>query len=467
MILNDSSRPALLAFAPLLDGMLIALAGWVAYALRWDSWFLPQDYLFTLLLGTMLTVFLLPVTGAYQSWQGRTHWHSLGHALPGLIAVSLFLVVLGTLTKTTSDFSRLWMGYWFLLVLLSMFVLRLVVGKLQRLRLGRESSTRQVLIVGDGDFAASVAQKICAAPESSLVVCGLVTTGDPEIARDFPAPVVGSVEQLEEIVSANDQKFDEVWIAVSDFSSVFRDSVVQILRTSCLTVRFVPNLSMLAMANHMPIEVAGMTVIDLNASPLQGHNALLKIAFDKLFACIALLILAPLLCLIALLIKLDSRGPVFFLQQRLGWGGQVIKVIKFRTMTHINPLADSGQQAVRNDPRVTNVGRILRRVSLDELPQFINVVKGDMSVVGPRPHPLALNEDYFQRIDAYMQRHRVRPGITGWAQVNGLRGQTDTVEKMQKRVEYDLYYIDHWSLWLDWKIILRTITVAWKGENAY
>jgi putative colanic acid biosynthesis UDP-glucose lipid carrier transferase len=181
----------------------------------------------------------------------------------------------------------------------------------------------------------------------------------------------------------------------------------------------------------------------------------------------ALVALAPVFAIVAVMVKLDSPGPVFFRQPRHGWDGRVVSILKFRTMQSTGSLPDGSRQARVNDPRITRIGQFLRRTSLDELPQFLNVLRGDMSVVGPRPHPVALNRSYASRIDAYMQRHRVKPGITGWAQVNGLRGETDTLDKMQRRIEYDLYYIEHWSLWLDIKIILLTLLTGWTGKNAY
>jgi putative colanic acid biosynthesis UDP-glucose lipid carrier transferase len=272
---------------------------------------------------------------------------------------------------------------------------------------------------------------------------------------------------LPEILAQQTGDLDEIWLAVADLSVGSREVIMEILRRSSLVVRFVPDLSMLALLNHMPAEVAGMTVIDLNASPLSGYNTVLKAAFDKIFALIALLITAPLLLVIALAIKLDSRGPVLFRQLRHGWDGDVIEVLKFRTMKHVGADENKYQQAVRSDPRITRIGRYLRKASLDELPQFFNVLTGEMSVVGPRPHPLELNESFNEQIEAYMQRHRVKPGITGWAQVHGLRGETKTLEKMQKRVEYDLYYIENWSMWLDMKIIVRTFLAGWISESAY
>jgi len=203
----------------------------------------------------------------------------------------------------------------------------------------------------------------------------------------------------------------------------------------------------------------------LNASPYFGRSAMVKSVFDKIFSAAVLMVISPIYCLIALGIKLESPGPIFFKQHRHGLGNTEIEVLKFRTMKHENCYGEV-KQAVRDDARVTRLGRILRKTSMDELPQFINVLRGDMSVVGPRPHPVTLNQRFMTQIDEYMERHEVKPGITGWAQVHGLRGETDTLEKMQKRVEYDFYYIRHRSLWLDSKIILRTAISGWTDKNA-
>ncbi len=200
--------------------------------------------------------------------------------------------------------------------------------------------------------------------------------------------------------------------------------------------------------------------------PLTTFEVVQKRLFDLVFAAIALLALTPLLIVVALLISLDSPGPVFFVQRRFGFNQQPFRIIKFRTMRTL----DDGAvvpQAVRNDPRLTRIGAWLRRWNIDEIPQLFNVLTGDMSLVGPRPHALSHDRDYEQRISLYARRHNVKPGITGWAQINGYRGATDTDEKMRKRVEYDLFYIDNWSLWLDLKIIVRTVLSSTAYRNAY
>jgi putative colanic acid biosynthesis UDP-glucose lipid carrier transferase len=209
-------------------------------------------------------------------------------------------------------------------------------------------------------------------------------------------------------------------------------------------------------------------MINIFDRPLTGNNLVAKSIEDRVGAFLLLVLLAPLLLLITLAIRLDSAGPALFRQTRYGFNNEEFTVFKFRTMRIAgDERLGSLEQARRNDPRTTPVGRFLRRTSLDELPQLLNVLKGEMSLVGPRPHAVAHNELYSRVIDEYFSRHRVKPGITGWAQVNGLRGETETPDKMRKRVEYDVYYIDHWSLLFDMRILFLTVFVGFVNKNAY
>jgi len=205
-------------------------------------------------------------------------------------------------------------------------------------------------------------------------------------------------------------------------------------------------------------EVAGMPLIFLNESPLTSlrSGSLVKDVMDRSLAALSLLLLSPLLIGTAIAVKLSSPGPILFKQERHGWDGKIIKVWKFRSMKLHVENAGSVTQATREDPRITKVGKFIRRTSIDELPQLINVLQGRMSLVGPRPHAVAHNEYYSDKINAYLARHRIKPGITGLAQVSGCRGETETLDKMQKRVDYDLEYINNWSVWLDVKILMKT-----------
>jgi exopolysaccharide biosynthesis polyprenyl glycosylphosphotransferase len=211
-------------------------------------------------------------------------------------------------------------------------------------------------------------------------------------------------------------------------------------------------------------------MLDVAERPLKNWNALAKLIEDRLIGVFLLLLFTPLMALVALLIKLDSRGPVLFVQERFGFNNNVIRVLKFRTMYIDRGDATGAARTVRNDPRVTRIGRLLRALSLDELPQLINVVRGDMSLVGPRPHAITMRAGdrlYNDAVATYLNRHRVKPGITGWAQVNGLRGEVDSLEKARARVEHDLFYIEHWSVWLDIKILLKTAPRLFAQGNAY
>jgi exopolysaccharide biosynthesis polyprenyl glycosylphosphotransferase len=223
-----------------------------------------------------------------------------------------------------------------------------------------------------------------------------------------------------------------------------------------VTVHIIPIGAGDLWASSKVVNYGGAVTIQVLHPPLSAIDLATKRAFDLVTAGLALFMLSPLMMMVSLAIKLDSRGPVFFRQTRHGYNNETIRVVKFRSMTTTED-GDQFKQAVRDDPRITRVGRILRRTSIDELPQLLNVLSGEMSIVGPRPHPIALNEAFAERISPFSRRHKVKPGITGWAQVNGFRGETDTLEKMQHRVECDLYYIDNWSFLLDSKIILMTL----------
>ncbi|MGZ3157859.1 MAG: exopolysaccharide biosynthesis polyprenyl glycosylphosphotransferase, partial [Burkholderiaceae bacterium] len=234
-------------------------------------------------------------------------------------------------------------------------------------------------------------------------------------------------------------------------------------------IRWIPDTLGIQMLSHKVGDFMGFPAVDLNRPVSSGLNGIAKELFDKIFSFIVLILLTPLFIVIGIGIKLTSPGPIFFKQPRHGLNGKKFNVYKFRSMNVHQENVGNGTviQAKKNDARTTPFGRFLRRTSLDELPQFINVLIGDMSIVGPRPHALQHNEMYKDRLDLYMLRHRVKPGITGWAQIHGYRGETDTIDKMEKRVQFDLYYIKNWSLWMDIRIILWTAFKGWTGNNAY
>jgi len=234
-----------------------------------------------------------------------------------------------------------------------------------------------------------------------------------------------------------------------------------------VNIRFVPDVRSVALFDGGMIDLIGAPAINLMASPLPDRALIQKEIFDRAFAALALFGLSPVLVLIAIAVKLSSRGPVLFTQYRKGADGRVFKIYKFRSMRVHAERTGVVTQATKDDQRITRLGRFLRRTSLDELPQFFNVLRGEMSVVGPRPHAIEHDELYQKVVNGYIHRYRIKPGITGWAQVNGFRGETDLVEKMQARVEHDLYYLHNWSFALDMRIVVATIAKGFTHHNAY
>jgi putative colanic acid biosynthesis UDP-glucose lipid carrier transferase len=311
---------------------------------------------------------------------------------------------------------------------------------------------RRTLIVGTGELAQGLANKLSSIEHFPLV--GLVSThSTPQPAPGLP-PIVGPQEQLLDLIKHHDIRRLYITLALSEAAQI--EAMYVDLLDANVDVVWVPDLNSLTLLNHSVSDVDGLPAIHLNESPLTSKPtaALSKSLLDKTVALMAIIVLSPLLLAIGLAVKLTSPGPVFFKQDRHGWNGKVIQVWKFRSMRVHDD--HEVKQAQRNDSRITPVGRFIRRTSLDELPQLFNVLQGHMALVGPRPHAVAHNNYYSGKILAYMARHRIKPGITGLAQINGCRGETDTIDKMQKRVEIDLKYINNWSLWLDIKILLKT-----------
>ncbi len=258
-----------------------------------------------------------------------------------------------------------------------------------------------------------------------------------------------------------------MWICVPlEMGSIVR-SIFYVLRNHTAEVRLIPDFRDMHLLNHRVSEVAGHYAIDLSVTPMNGMARVIKRLEDIVVGGMISILVLPVCIVIAIAIKINSTGPVLFKQYRTGANGKQFKVYKFRSMKLHQEKNGQVTQATKTDPRITSFGAFLRRTSLDELPQFYNVLQGRMSIVGPRPHALAHNEQYKELVESYMRRHKVKPGITGWAQVNGLRGETDTLEKMEKRVEYDLWYIDNWSVWLDLRIILLTVFKGFINKNAY
>jgi putative colanic acid biosysnthesis UDP-glucose lipid carrier transferase len=323
----------------------------------------------------------------------------------------------------------------------------------------------RAVVVGLNEQGCSLADRLAAASYAGIELVGIFDDRTPDRLHGGERHrLLGRVSEIASFVKAN--RVQLIYLSLPMASQPRIKELLDSLKDTTASVYFVPDMFVTDLIQGRTDSVCGLPVISVCETPFRGPAGLLKRASDVVLASLILLVLTPVLLLIAAAVRIDSRGPVIFKQRRYGLDGQEILVYKFRSMRVVE---DGGeiQQARRDDPRITRLGAILRRTSMDELPQFINVLQGRMSIVGPRPHAVAHNEMYRPLIKSYMVRHKVRPGITGWAQVNGFRGETDSLEKMEARIRCDLDYLRNWSLRLDLYIIWKTIRLVFKDAAAY
>lgn len=330
---------------------------------------------------------------------------------------------------------------------------------------GDKTEARSVVIVGANNVGLKFARVCARHPNLFLQVEGFFDDRtDERHPPELSHPLLGNMQDIAPYVRKHATKMIFISQPISAQPRIRK--LLDELQDTTASVYFLPDIYIFDLMQARFDNVGGMPVIAICETPFMGLNGMIKRISDIVLATIILILLLPVMLLTALAVRLSSPGPVIFRQRRYGLYGEEIMVYKFRSMT-VQENGETVTQARKEDPRVTRVGAFLRRTSLDELPQFINVLQGKMSIVGPRPHAVAHNEQYRKLIKGYMLRHKVKPGITGWAQVNGMRGETDTLEKMEARIRYDLDYLRSWSLWLDLWIIVKTVMVVLKRENAY
>jgi putative colanic acid biosynthesis UDP-glucose lipid carrier transferase len=450
-----------LRFADLLALALIGLAAHLARSGGWDMDGMDQAAVaVALLLYTNLAASLRVYEPQELGRSGRALRRAVGAwalAIAGLLALTFLL-------KTSNQLSRIWIIVWLVAGTATLLLLRgLARGWLARLR-RRGLLARRALLVGSGpELRASL--RFLEDNEPDLVVMG---------SLDLAGGRAGGGRQLTALAEVpgflRTSHIDHVLIALPWREEAMIREVLDRLRPFPVEITLLPSLEARAPAIQELSWVGGLPGLKLLDRPLDEHRALVKSIEDRLLGCILLVLCAPLMLVIAALVRLTSPGPALYRQPRAGFNANAIEVYKFRSM-YVDacdpPDAREVRQARRDDPRVTPLGRFLRRTSLDELPQLINVVRGEMSLVGPRPHALAHDDHYADLIDDYLARHRVKPGITGWAQINGLRGEVTDVEQMRRRIRYDLQYIDNWSLWFDFYILLRTVGLIFADRRAF
>ncbi len=450
----------------LVDVAVVLASGLLAYYARFATLGVDTFKIYSLAIGCLVTLNVFQLAGLYQ-FQHLTNLVEQARRL--LVAWPLVigsLLMLGFAAGLLDEVSRAWVAMWLLFGFVGLAAAR-ALGRLQILRWYQAGRlTLNIAVIGAGEHGRRFIEHL-RQQERHVNIIGLFDDRRDRIP-DFIAgfPVLGTVDDL--LLFARRYRIDQVVVALPWGAEDRLLNWLKKLKTLPADIRLCPDVIGFHLPHRGVSHIAGVPMLNVFEKPIAGWDSVVKAVEDRVLASLILLMIMPVMLVVAAAIKVTSPGPVFFKQKRYGFNNEIIEVYKFRSM-HVDRCSTDATvaQATKDDDRITPLGRILRKTSLDELPQFINVVRGEMSIVGPRPHAVAHNEQYAKLIDEYLARHKVKPGITGWAQVNGLRGETDTLDKMERRVQYDLHYIENWSLAFDIRIILMTLLVGFTHPNAY
>ncbi|MEX2643363.1 MAG: undecaprenyl-phosphate glucose phosphotransferase [Acetobacterales bacterium] len=443
----------------------------LAFALKLsnDPFASPSLYATVAALGTLLALNVFHFAGIYSTGTIHKPLATMRRMALCWLGVAVALVALGFLTKMSQEFSRTWSLMWFGLGLASLLAIRAVFYWRAANWIAQGRLSTNVAVVGTGPLAERLAIQLYSQRNAGIRVVGIFADNS---LHEGPQGLSGNRDgALEELIAwARRDRLDTVIVAIPTEEETRLQHVFRRLREIPVNVRLCPGAIALQLVNHDVSHYGGVPTINIAEQPLADWRKAMKDIEDRILGAAILTLISPLMIGIAVAIKATSRGPVLFRQPRHGYNNEIIEVLKFRTMYVDQEDRDGNVSTQRHDPRITPVGRLLRSTSLDELPQFINVLRGEMSIVGPRPHALSSKAGgyaFHEAVSQYDARHRMKPGITGWAQVNGWRGPTDTVRQLRERVEHDLYYVDNWSLWLDIKIIVMTIFKGFRSKNAF
>jgi len=429
-----------------------------------------RQYAAALALAGIAAVSIFQALGLYNIAAFSAAHRQLPRLLMGWTATVGLLLTAVFFLKIAPEFSRAWLALWYASGAAVLIAGRGGLAALTRQGLAKGHLTRRAVVYGTGPACESLLKALDADPDSDIRVCGVFDDRGIDRARATIAgyPNLGNLETLMQYCRRARVDMLIVALPVSAETRVLQ--LIKKLWVLPVDIRLAAQASQLRFRPRAYSFVGGVPLIDIIDKPIADWDVIAKWLFDKTVGTLALVALAPVMGLVSLAIKLDSKGPVLFRQKRYGFNNELIEVYKFRSMYTDRSDAGAAKLVTKDDPRVTRVGRFIRKTSLDELPQLINVLRGELSLVGPRPHALqakAADQLYHDVVDGYFARHKVKPGITGWAQINGWRGETDTPEKIQKRVEHDLHYIENWSVLFDLYILLKTPFALLKTENAY
>jgi Undecaprenyl-phosphate glucose phosphotransferase len=418
---------------------------------------------------SFLALAIFEVLGLYSVQIFPRVLQQLPRVLLGWTIASTILVAAVFFLKIGPEFSRAWVVLWFVAGAAALSAERIVLAAVTHRWARQGRFNRRAVVYGTGVITADIIAQIEADGDADILITGVFDDReDNRVVNIGRHARLGGLDDL--VTFARRSRVDLVLVALPITAESRLVEVCRSLAVLPVDVKLPARASNLRFSPRTYSHVGTVATIDLLDKPIADWGTVAKWLFDKVIALAALTVLAPVLAIVALAVKLESRGPVLFRQKRYGFNNELIEVLKFRSMYTDRCDAAASRLVTRDDPRVTRVGRFIRKTSLDELPQLVNVLKGDLSLVGPRPHAVkakAADRLYDEVVEGYFVRHKVKPGITGWAQINGWRGETDTSEKIQKRVEYDLYYIENWSLMLDLYILARTPFALLKSENAY
>ncbi len=419
----------------------------------------------TLIIAICMPAFVMSynLTGVYQAWRHKTNLYFLGRLSLAYVAVCIGLFSIHYLGQKVLLLNS-WLMVWLVLVWVFTYGYRLIIGLALHWFRAKGFHNKTILLIGVKSAVTELASYFNQNRRFGFDVYDQITIQQNDRGQCHAfTPSADLINTMKD----EENSPTEVWICLPLSESKLIKKMVFDFKNSASDIRLVPDVEDEILLNHPYQAIMGLNVVDLNYSPLHGINHVIKAATDFVLASLILILISPILCTLALAVKLTSKGPVLFVQPRNGAGGRVINVYKFRSMKTHKEAEGSVTQATKGDTRLTPIGGFIRRTSLDELPQFINVLQGRMSIVGPRPHARSHNSEYSGLVDAYMSRHRVKPGITGWAQISGFRGETDTLDKMEGRIKHDLWYIENWSWWLDIKIVFLTVFKGFVDKNAY
>jgi putative colanic acid biosynthesis UDP-glucose lipid carrier transferase len=449
----------------LLDTFTPILTLYLSSSFYNSSW--SDRYQILGILGGLLLVVFNQSMGVYSQWRGRTLLAGFKLIIQSWVFTWLALLAIAFLLKDSAHFSRVIITVWAistpLALLIYRFTFRYLVGNFR----SHGWQTSRVAIIGAGDLGQRLAETLMKAKMLGYVPIAYYDDSPSRIGKSFVGlPVLGSIDEFIDKKNYS-LEYDEIYITLPLRAEKRIKEVLNALADSTVTVKFIPDCFSFDLLHSRLTDIGGLPIISVYDTPLSNlTKKAIKRSEDFFLSLLILILISPVLLIIAIAVKMTSPGPILFVQKRYGLNGKEINVWKFRSMK-VMENGESITQATKGDDRLTGIGAFLRKSSLDELPQFFNSLTGRMSIVGPRPHAKAHNEQYRKIIQKYMLRHKVKPGITGWAQINGWRGETDTIDKMEKRIQFDLYYIDNWSLWLDIKIILLTIIKGFINKNAY